>query len=263
MEDNDFFADYYLGFLTYAFKPDLMCTLVKFGVKEVWKKGDHRVEEPKSVTYDSILREVTVRDNKRALIYKDTLTGGWRLVNTIVRSERFKTVKAQIHKEPASGSLRSRLSSFDLELGDFLNDSTGSGEGTEDSYEPFRVTSEDGDAWETSGGNRLRSSTAGDGVPDKLSVNSSTEIELVKDLTWVMTLTKGLIMATEDVEEKLYLFFQPKEVVEMDHKLLRQSMALVLIQMNHLKITLENMALEIIKQTTPSFHANSEILVQN
>ncbi|UVC50023.1 hypothetical protein MACK_003646 [Theileria orientalis] len=88
IKTTECYEDQYLGNFTYAFKKDVKCTLVKFGDKDVWKKGDKQVDEPRSVTYDSVLGEVTVRDADNSVHFgKETDTGKWKHVVTIPRTK--------------------------------------------------------------------------------------------------------------------------------------------------------------------------------
>ncbi|UVC49483.1 hypothetical protein MACK_003320 [Theileria orientalis] len=88
MDTNDFLSDSYMGNLTYAFKPNVECILVRFDDKDVWKKGDGTVQLPKSVTYDSVLLEFTVRDSENSAYFKkDPETGEWKHFKTTPRKK--------------------------------------------------------------------------------------------------------------------------------------------------------------------------------
>ncbi|UKJ89255.2 hypothetical protein MACJ_002503 [Theileria orientalis] len=88
INEDDFYQDLYFGNITYVFKKDVKCTLVKYGGKDVWKKGEHGVDEPKSVTYDTKLREVTVRDANNSVHFKkDTGTGQWKHLKALPRKK--------------------------------------------------------------------------------------------------------------------------------------------------------------------------------
>ncbi|UKJ88118.1 hypothetical protein MACJ_000561 [Theileria orientalis] len=105
INENEFLRDEYLGNLTYAFKPNVKCTLVLFDGDKVWKKGDHGLDEPKSVTYDTILKEVTVRDAKNSAYFiKDTNTGEWKHLKTMPRKKMFRAAKTGDSSGSAEGS---------------------------------------------------------------------------------------------------------------------------------------------------------------
>ncbi|UKJ89264.2 hypothetical protein MACJ_002512 [Theileria orientalis] len=87
METSDFSQINYIGYLIYHFTPNVECTLVKFGVSEVWKKGDDSVEEPISVSYNSDEHKVVLFDDKKSVFYKKNNSGNWVHHLTIQRNE--------------------------------------------------------------------------------------------------------------------------------------------------------------------------------
>ncbi|UKJ88121.1 hypothetical protein MACJ_000564 [Theileria orientalis] len=105
MEESDFFQDFYMGFLTYAFKPNVKCTLVKLGGVEVWKKGEHGVDEPKSVTFNIVLRRLTVRDSKKSVYFiRDDSAGEWKYAVTMSRDRKPKVLPDTGSSGSAEGS---------------------------------------------------------------------------------------------------------------------------------------------------------------
>nr|PVC51905.1 hypothetical protein MACL_00001214 [Theileria orientalis] len=93
MTNNDFLQDDFMGNYTYAFKPGVECILVMFDDKNVWRRGDGKVDLPKSVTYDTVLSEVAVRDaEKTAFFKKDEETGEWKHVVTMSRERKPKVL---------------------------------------------------------------------------------------------------------------------------------------------------------------------------
>ncbi|UKJ88119.1 hypothetical protein MACJ_000562 [Theileria orientalis] len=113
LDPNDFFSDYFRGNFNYAFKPDVECILVRFDGKDVWKRGEGDIVIPKSVTYDAILREVTVRDaNKSVYFKKDNETGEWKHVVTMSRDKKPKVLAkgdSLLQSTSTHGSELSRL----------------------------------------------------------------------------------------------------------------------------------------------------------
>ncbi|UKJ89047.2 hypothetical protein MACJ_002293 [Theileria orientalis] len=141
METNDFLHDFYLGNLTYAFDPDIKCILVKFGNSKVWKKGDGIVQLPKSVTYDSILGEVAVRDADNSVYFKkDTSTGEWKHFITISRTKMGMSGSTGI-PESAEGSGEAQETSNDTSEEADQTDTSGSAEALEkEAFEGFSVS---------------------------------------------------------------------------------------------------------------------------
>ncbi|UKK00530.2 hypothetical protein MACK_000604 [Theileria orientalis] len=69
---------------TYRFKENVKCTLVKFGDKEIWKKGKYNINEPKSVSYKARFNAISVRDSNKAIYFIKKVSGDeWKYVRTI------------------------------------------------------------------------------------------------------------------------------------------------------------------------------------
>ncbi|UVC50047.1 hypothetical protein MACK_003670 [Theileria orientalis] len=85
IKETDFYEDQYLGNLTYAFKPGVKCTIVKFEDKDVWKKGEQSLDEPKSVTYN-FMHRIVVRNAKKSVAYRKDDSGNWVHYYTVDRT---------------------------------------------------------------------------------------------------------------------------------------------------------------------------------
>ncbi|UKK01414.2 hypothetical protein MACK_002228 [Theileria orientalis] len=149
IKETDFYEDQYLGNLTYAFKKDVTCTQVKFGDKDVWKKGDEQVDEPKSVTYNFMDR-IVVRNAKKSVVYRKDDSGKWVHYYTIERQEQDSSYKSSGDSSASqSGSPGSGLSSE--KPGDRVSSGTpGSAEASGEAEDPSTVAPEATDANEVS-----------------------------------------------------------------------------------------------------------------
>ncbi|UKK01515.2 hypothetical protein MACK_002331 [Theileria orientalis] len=61
----------------FEFKPDKKCTEIKFDNKSIWRKGDHNINVPTSVSYNDDGSQVTIRDGERAIILVRDQSGDW------------------------------------------------------------------------------------------------------------------------------------------------------------------------------------------
>ncbi|UVC54380.1 hypothetical protein MACJ_003922 [Theileria orientalis] len=101
----------FVGDDKYEFADGVKCTKVMFGEHELWKKGDHSVDEPVNVTYRDTLKVVVVRDAKYAVNYKkNTITDEWKHDGTTERltSAAAKTAQTISTLESGTPSARTR-----------------------------------------------------------------------------------------------------------------------------------------------------------
>ncbi|UVC50030.1 hypothetical protein MACK_003653 [Theileria orientalis] len=138
IKSTECYEDQYLGNLTYAFKPGVKCTIVKFEDKDVWKKGDEQVDETKSVTYDSILGEVVVRDASNSVHFgKESETGEWKHVVTIPRTKMAMVDKrAELPPKSHYAASTDTSESHKVSGEDEEGSTVASGEGGTDSKQP-------------------------------------------------------------------------------------------------------------------------------
>ncbi|UKJ89163.2 hypothetical protein MACJ_002410 [Theileria orientalis] len=61
----------------YEFKPDKKCTEIKFDNKKIWRKGDHNINVPTSISYNEEGTQVTIRDGEKAVILVRDQSGDW------------------------------------------------------------------------------------------------------------------------------------------------------------------------------------------
>nr|PVC51902.1 hypothetical protein MACL_00001213 [Theileria orientalis] len=172
MDRADYLEDFFSHNLTYAFKQDVACTLVRFGDKDVWKSGDHGVNEPKSVTIDGVTGELTVRDKEKAVHFRMDDNKVWKHVVTMSRERKPKVLKEadptdanQAKSESAEASAdpnqASSVPANEAEAGS--TDANQAESGSTDTSEQSKDASADADASGGSGTAADADSSGGDG----------------------------------------------------------------------------------------------------
>ncbi|BAM39193.1 conserved hypothetical protein [Theileria orientalis strain Shintoku] len=183
MEDKEHLSDEFMGTRTYAFKPELPCILVRFNNMDVWKRGEHSLEKPKSVTFDGVSKEITVRDAYESLFYKFDETKVWKHVGTIKRTNEARPASTDANQAnsessefPAdpnqASSVPANEAKESAEAGS--TDATQAESGSTDTSEQSKDATPDADA---SGGSSTAAdadSSGGDGSPVTNEQDSSS-----------------------------------------------------------------------------------------
>ncbi|UKJ89201.1 hypothetical protein MACJ_002449 [Theileria orientalis] len=116
MQSTDFDKRDVAGDDTYKVKESVKCVLVKIDDKDVWKKGDNDLNEPKYVSYNDTFDSVTVSNDKKSVYYrKDTKSAEWKYVSILDKTNQ--TSCGQTSGTPKSTDVCATYTKQDEEFG--------------------------------------------------------------------------------------------------------------------------------------------------